>query len=43
MGNIGYYLFLFMQAKFQLGSYIHAYTNETYSLANLQDLIPKQQ
>ena len=38
-GSIGYYL-LFMQAQFQLGSYIHACTNETHSLANLQDLIP---
>ena len=38
--NIGYYLFLFMQTQFQLGSYIHACTNETHSLTNLQDLIP---
>ena len=29
-----------MQTQFQLGSYIHTYTNETHSLANLQDLIP---
>ena len=29
-----------MQTQFQLGSYIHAYTNETDSLASLQDLIP---
>ena len=29
-----------MQTQFQLGSYIHACTNETHSLANLQDLIP---
>ena len=29
-----------MQAQFQLGSYIHACTNETRSLANIQDLIP---
>ena len=29
-----------MQAQFQLCSYIHARTNETHSLANLQDLIP---
>ena len=27
-----------MQTQFQLGSYIHACTNETHSLANLQDL-----
>ena len=26
--------------QFQLGSYIHACTNETQSLANLQDIIP---
>ena len=37
-GNIGYiyYLCLFMQPQCQLGSYIHACTNETHSLANLQ-------
>ena len=29
-----------MQSQFQLGRYIHACTNETHSLANLQDLIP---
>ena len=29
-----------MQTQFQLGSYIHACTNETHSLVNLQDLIP---
>ena len=29
-----------MQTQFQLCSYIHAYTNETHSLANLQDLTP---
>ena len=34
-GSIGYYLCLFMQTQFQLGSYIHACTNETHSLANL--------
>ena len=28
-----------MQTQFQLGSYIHACTNETHSLPNLQDLI----
>ena len=39
-GSIGYYLCLLMQTKFQLGSYIHACTNETHPLANLQDLIP---
>ena len=38
--NIGYYLCLFMQTQFQLGSYIHACTNETHSLENLQGLIP---
>ena len=38
--RIGYYLCLFMQSQFQLGSYIHACTNETHSMANLQDLIP---
>ena len=37
--SISYYLCLFMQAQFQLGSYIHTCTNETYSLANSQDLI----
>ena len=37
-GSIGYYLCLFMQTQFQLGSYIHACTNETHFLANLQDL-----
>ena len=31
---------LFIQAQFQLGSYIHACTNETHSVANLQDLVP---
>ena len=39
-GSISYYLHLFMQAQFQLGSYIHACTKEIHSLANLQDLIP---
>ena len=38
-GSTGYYLCLFMKAQFQLGSYIHGCTNETYSLANLQDFI----
>ena len=28
-----------MQTQFQLSSYIHACTNETHSLPNLQDLI----
>ena len=31
---------VFMQTQFKLGSYIHACTNETHSIANLQDLIP---
>ena len=35
--RIGYYLYLFMQTQFLLDSYIHAYTNETHSLASLQD------
>ena len=35
--NNGYYLCLFMQTQFQLGSYNHTCTNETHSLANLQD------
>ena len=35
--SIDYYLCLLMQTQFQLGSYIHACTNE---LANLQDLMP---
>ena len=39
-GNIGYYLCLFMQIQFQLGSCINACTNKTHSLANLQNLIP---
>ena len=38
-GTIGYYLCLFMQKDFQLGSNIYGYTNETNSLTNLQDLI----
>ena len=38
--SIGYYLCPFMQTQFQLGSYIHACTNETRVLANLQDVIP---
>ena len=40
--RIAYYLCLFMQTQFQLGvaSYIHACTNETHSITNLQDLIP---
>ena len=29
-----------MQTQFQLGSYIHEWTNETHSPANLQELIP---
>ena len=29
-----------MQTQFRLGSYIHACTKETISLANLQALIP---
>ena len=33
----GYYLCLFMQTQFQLVSKLH--TNETHSVANLQDLI----
>ena len=36
-GSIGYYLLL-MQTW--VVTYMHACTNETYSLANLQDLIP---
>ena len=39
-GNIGYYLCLFMQTQFQLGSYIHVCANETHSIANLRDLMP---
>ena len=39
-GSINYCLHLFMQTQFQLDSYIYACTNETHSLANLQDLIP---
>ena len=35
----GYYLCLFMQSNW-LASCIHTYTNETHSVANLQDLIP---
>ena len=35
----GYYLCLFMQTQF-LVSCIHTCTNETHSVANLQDLIP---
>ena len=38
--TIGYYLCLFMQTQFQLDIYIHACTNETHSLANLQHSIP---
>ena len=38
-GTIGYYLCLFMQAQLQMGSYVHACTNETHSLANIQELI----
>ena len=37
--SISYYLYLFVQTQFQLGSYIHACINKTHSLANLQDLI----
>ena len=29
-----------MQTRFQLGNYIHAYTNVTHSLTIRQDLIP---
>ena len=29
-----------MQTQFQVGSYIHACTNEAHSLTNLEDLIP---
>ena len=36
----GYYLCLFMQTQFQLCGYIHVCTNETHSIANLQDLFP---
>ena len=36
-GSIGYYLCLSIQTQFQLDSYIHAHTNETYSVANLQN------
>ena len=35
--SIGYYLCLFVQTQFQLGSYIHVCTKETHSLASLQD------
>ena len=38
--NVGYYLCLFVQTQFQLGSYINSCTNETHSQGNLQDLIP---
>ena len=41
--GIGYYMCLFMQTQFQLGSYcsyIQACTNETHPIAILQDLIP---
>ena len=31
---------LFMQTQLKLGSYIHGCTNETHSVANIQDLIP---
>ena len=31
---------IFVCSQFQLGSHIHACTNETHSLANLQGLIP---
>ena len=31
-GSIGYYTCLFMQTKFQLGSYIHVCTNEAHFL-----------
>ena len=30
--SIGYYMCLFMQAQFQLGSYTHACTNKAHSL-----------
>ena len=29
-----------MPTQFKQNSYVHAYTSETLSLANLQDLIP---
>ena len=38
-GSIGDYSCLFMQTQFQLGSCIHAGTNETHSPTGLQDLI----
>ena len=38
--SVGFYLCMFMQTQFQLGSHFHACTNETHCLANLQDLIP---
>ena len=34
-GSIVYYFCLFMQTQFRLGSYIHAFTNETHSLENI--------
>ena len=39
-GSISYYLCLFMQTQFQLGSYIHVCTDKTHFLVNVQDLIP---
>ena len=39
-GSIDYYLCLFVQTQFRLGSYIHACINKTHSLASVQDLIP---
>ena len=32
-------IWLIIQTQFQLGRYIHVCTNETHSIANLQDLI----
>ena len=34
-GSIDYYLCLFMQTQLQLGSYIHACTNETHFIASV--------
>ena len=42
-GSNGYYMCLFMQSYFQLGSYIHGYRNQTHSLVNLQQLIANLQ
>ena len=35
-GRISYYLCLFMQTQFQLGSYIHACTTETFSRKSIR-------